>query len=188
MVTTRRLCALLALPATVVLVSACGSSSTAGDVTPAVSATNTPAAAATPTSTPAPATQPPRTQAPQPTTSVNRADPGPFGGSWTGNGVTLNVSGDEFANATYFVGVLCSSASPAPTPCDDDSVTPTIPGGQLKLHITEVDTTGGVAVASAEVKDSSDPKYPENSIMKFTLKNGTITSPIGTFTKVPSSN
>jgi hypothetical protein len=187
MVTTRRLCALLALPATALFVSACGSSSTSGDVTPAVSATNTPAAAATPTSTAAP-TQPPRTAPPRPTTSVDRSGPGPFGGSWTGNGVTLNVSSDESANATYFIGVLCSSATPAPSPCDDDSVSPTIPGGQLKLHITEVDTTGGVAVASAEVKDSSDPKYPENSIMKFTLKNGTITSPIGTFTKVPSSD
>jgi hypothetical protein len=102
--------------------------------------------------------------------------------------VTLDVSSDESANATYFVGVLCSSATPAPSPCDDDSVSPTIPGGQLKLHITMVATTGGVAVASAEVKDSSDPKYPEGSVMKFTLKNGTITSPIGTLTKVPSSD
>ncbi len=187
MATTRRLCALVALPATLVLISACGGSGTSGDVTPAVSATNTPAATAAPTSTPAP-TQPPRTAAPQPTTSINRADPGPFGGSWTGKGVTLNVSGDESANATYFIGVLCSSASPAPMPCDDDSVSPTIPGGQLKLHITQVATTGGVAVASAEVKDSSDPKYPEGSIMKFTLRNGTITSPIGSFTKVPSSD
>jgi hypothetical protein len=184
MANTWRLCALLALPATAVLVSACGGSTTSTSLTPAVSSTNTPGA----TSTPAPPTQPPRTAAPQPTTSVNRADPGPFGGSWTGNGVTLNVSGDESANATYFIGVLCSSASPAPTPCDDDSVSPTIPGGQLKLHVTEVATTGGVAVASAEVKDSSDPRYPEGSIMKFTLKNGTITSPIGSFTKVPSSD
>jgi hypothetical protein len=187
MVRTRRLCTLLALPATVVLVSACGGSST-GDVTPAVSATSTPGATAAPASTAAAPTQPSRTAAPRPTTSINRADPGPFGGSWTGNGLTLNVSGDESANATYFIGVLCSSASPAPTPCDDDSVSPTIPGGQLKLHVTQVATTGGVAVASAEVKDSSDPKYPEGSIMKFTLKNGTITCPIGTLTKVPSSN
>ncbi len=185
MVTTRRLCALVALPVAAVLVSACGGSSTSGTVTPDVSATNTPAATATPTSAP---TQPPRTAPPQPTSSVDRSGPGPFGGSWTGTGVTLNVSSDESANATYFIGVLCSSATPAPIPCDDDSVSPTIPGGQLKLHITEVVTTGGVAVASAEVKDSSDPKYPENSIMKFTLKNGTITSPIGSFTKVPSSD
>jgi hypothetical protein len=187
MVTTRRLRALLALPATAVLVAACGGSTTSGNVTPAVSATNTPAATAAPTSTPAP-TQPPKTAPPKPTTSVDRSGPGPFGGSWTGKGVTLNVSGDESANATYFIGVLCSSASPAPMPCDDDSVSPTIPGGQLKLHINEVDTTGGVAVALAEVKDSSDPKYAEGSIMKFTLKNGTITSPIGSFTKVPNSN
>jgi hypothetical protein len=185
MVTTRRLCALVVLPVAAAMVSACGGSSTSGTVTPDVSATNTPAATATPTSAP---TQPPRTAPPQPTSSVDRSGPGPFGGSWTGTGVTLNVSSDESANATYFIGVLCSSATPAPIPCDDDSVSPTIPGGQLKLHITEVVTTGGVAVASAEVKDSSDPKYPENSIMKFTLKNGTITSPIGSFTKVPSSD
>lgn len=186
MLTVTQLGALVALPLTVALVSACGGSATTG-VTAAAS-TSAPTASATPspTSTPAP-TQPPRT-APPPTSSVDRSGPGPFGGSWTGKGVTLNVSSDEFANATYFIGVLCSSASPAPSPCDDDSVSPTIPGGQLKLHITEVVTTGGVAVASADVKDSSDPKYQENSIMKFTLKNGTITSPIGSFTKLPSSN
>ena len=82
------------------------------------------------------------------------------------------------------IGVLCSSATPTPSPCDDDSGSPTIPGGQLKLHITEVDTTGNTAVAIAEVKDSSDSKYPEGSTMKFTLKNGVITSPIGKLTKV----
>jgi len=117
-------------------------------------------------------------------TTVNKADPGPFTGEWQGNGSTLDVSGDESANASYMIGVLCSSATPAPSPCDDDSVSPTIPGGQLKLHIDEVDTTGSTAVAIAEVKDSSDPKYPEGSTMKFTLKNGVITSPIGKFTKV----
>jgi hypothetical protein len=187
MATITRVSALFALPLAVVLLSGCGSSSTAGVTAAASTSAPTATAAQTATSTAAP-TQPPRTAPPQPTSSVDRSGPGPFGGSWTGTGVTLNVSGDESANATYFVGVLCSSASPAPTPCDDDSVSPTIPGGQLKLHITEVVTTGGVAVASAEVKDSSDPKYPENSIMKFTLKNGTITSPIGSFTKVPSSD
>ncbi|MGA7987014.1 MAG: hypothetical protein WCB51_01290 [Candidatus Dormiibacterota bacterium] len=187
MISTRRLCVLLTLPAIGVVVAACGGSGTSGNVTPVVSATNTPAATATPTGTPPPATQPPRTAPPRPTTSVNRADPGPFGGSWTGHGVTLNVSGDESANATYFVGVLCSSASPAPMPCDDDSVSPTIPGGQLQLHINEVDTTGGVAIALAEIRDSSDPKYTQGSIMKFTLKNARITCPIGTLTKVPSA-
>ena len=141
---TARLSALVAMPLAIALLSSCGGSSSPG-VTAAAS-TSAPAstAASTPTSTPAP-TPPPRTAPPQPTTSVDRSGPGPFGGSWTGNGVTLNVSSDESANATYFVGVLCSSASPAPTPCDDDSVSPTIPGGQLKLHITQVATTGGVA-------------------------------------------
>jgi hypothetical protein len=186
MATTSRLGALAALPLAIGLLSACGGSSSTGVTAAASTSAPTASAASTSTSTPAP-TQPPRTAAPQPTSSVDRSGPGPFGGSWTGKGVTLNVSSDESANATYFIGVLCSSASPAPTPCDDDSVSPTIPGGQLKLHVTEVVTTGGVAVASAEVKDSSDPKYPQNSIMKFTLKNGTITSPIGSFTKVPSS-
>ncbi len=184
---TARFGALVAMPLAVALLSACGGSSSAGVTAAASTSAPTSTVVSTPTSTPVP-TQPPRTAPPKPTSSVDRSGPGPFGGSWTGNGVTLNVSSDELANATYFIGVLCSSASPAPMPCDDDSVSPTIPGGQLKLHVTEVVTTGGVAVASAEVKDSSDPKYPENSIMKFTLKNGTITSPIGSFTKVPSSN
>src|ERR1700722_18350079 len=187
MATITRFSALVALPLSVALISACGGSATTGVTAAASTSAPTVPAQPPPTSTPTP-TQPPRTAPPQPTSSVDRSGPGPFGGSWTGNGVTLNVSSDESANATYFIGVLCSSASPAPTPCDDDSVSPTLPGGQLKLHITEVVTTGGVAVASAEVKDSSDPKYPENSIMKFTLKNGTITSPIGSFTKVPSSD
>jgi hypothetical protein len=188
MVNASRLSAFAALPLTVFLVAACGGG-TSGNVTPAASSnTPTSSAAATPTSTPAAPTQPPRTQAPQPTTSVDRSGPGVFGGSWTGKDVTLNVSGDGSANASYFVGVLCSSATPAPSPCDDDNVSPTIPGGQLKLHVTQVATTGGVAVATTEVKDSSDPKYPEDSIMKFTLRNGTITSPIGSFTKVPSSD
>jgi hypothetical protein len=178
--------ALIAMPGAAVLLSACGGS-TSGNVTAAASATNAPTAIATPapSATAAPATRPPRTAAPQPTSSVNRADPGQFGGEWKGTGTTLDVSSDNSANATYFIGVLCSSASPAPMPCDDDSVSPTIPGGQLKLQITEVVTTGGVAVASGEVRDSSDPRYPENSIIKFTLKNGVITSPIGSFTKVP---
>jgi hypothetical protein len=187
MVNAPRLGALIALPLTVLVLAACGSSSSATVTAAAAGTTPTSSAAATPTSTAAP-TQPPRTHAPQPTTSVDRSGPGVFGGSWTGHGVTLNVSSDGSANASYFVGVLCSSATPAPSPCDDDNVSPTIPGGQLKLHVTQVATTGGVAVATTEVKDSSDPKYPEDSIMKFTLKNGTITSPIGSFTKVPSSD
>jgi hypothetical protein len=98
------------------------------------------------------------------------------------------VSSDGSGNATYFIGVLCSSATPAPMPCDDDSVSPTIPGGQLKLEFTQVATTGGVAVATCNVRDSSDPKYPENSIIKFTLKGTTITSPIGSFQKIPKND
>jgi hypothetical protein len=189
MIETRRLGPFIALPFTVGLLAACGSSTT-GNVTAAAAVTSTPASTTAPKATPtaAPA-QPPRTAPPQPTSSVNRGSPGPFGGSWkAANGATLNVSSDESANASYFIGVLCSSATPTPSPCDDDSGSPTIPGGQLKLQVTEVVTTGGVAVASADVRDSSDPKYPEGSTIKFTLKNGVITSPIGTFTKVPSSD
>ena len=36
-----------------------------------------------------------------------------------------------------------------PPHADDDSGSPTIPGGQALLQVTEVVTTGGVAVASA---------------------------------------
>ena len=163
--------------------SSAGGNGTGPGVTSAARSSPTATAAATPSPTPTP---PPvkKTAAPTPVTTVNRADPGPFAGEWKGNGSQLDVSGDESANASYMIGVLCSSATPTPSPCDDDSGSPTIPGGQLKLHITEVDTTGNTAVAIAEVKDSSDPKYPEGSTMKFTLKNGVITSPIGKLTKV----
>jgi hypothetical protein len=178
-----RLAVLLAAPVRVIFITGCGSTPTV-----AVTAASVTASPGGPTPTSSHAAPPARTAAPAPTTSINQANPGPFAGSWTGTNVTLEISGDESANASYFVGVLCSSATPAPSPCDDDSVSPTIPGGQLKLHITMVATTGGVAVASAEVKDSSDPKYVEGSVIKFTLRNGTITSPIGTFSKVPSSD
>jgi hypothetical protein len=183
-----RLAALVVALLALMLVAGCGSASTAAVTAASVTAAPNTATPTVPSPTSSHAAPPARTAAPAPTTSINQSNPGPFGGSWKGNNATLDVSGDESANASYFVGVLCSSATPALSPCDDDSVSPTIPGGQLKLHITMVATTGGVAVASAEVKDSSDPKYPEGSIMKFTLKNGTISSPIGTFTKVPSSD
>ncbi len=186
MLTTPRRIALLAAP--LALIALVGCSSTGGNGTgPAVTsaATSSPSATAAATTNPTPTPAPvKKTAAPTPVSTVNRADPGPFTGEWKGNGSTLDVSGDESANASYLIGVLCSSATPTPSPCDDDSGSPTIPGGQLKLHITEVVTTGNTAVASAEVKDSSDPRYPEGSTMKFTLKNGVITSPIGKFTKV----
>lgn len=187
MATTSRFGALFALPVAVVLLAACGSNSTAGVTAAASDSTPASSAASTPTSTPAP-TQPPRTAPPGPTTSIDRSSPGPFTGDWKGTNTTLEVSSDGSGNATYFIGVLCSSATPAPMPCDDDSVSPTIPGGQLKLQFTQIATTGGVAVATCNVRDSSDPRYPENSIIKFTLKGTTITSPIGSFLKIPKSD
>jgi hypothetical protein len=174
---------MLVVPFAVCLIAGCGGGGGAAVTasvtsTPGVSTTPTVVPTAAPTATPHPATPRP------PTPIVNRSNPGQFGGSWKGSdGSELDVSGDESANAEYFIGVLCSSASPAPTPCDDDSGTPTIPGGQLKLHITEVVTTGNTAVATAEVKDSSDPKYVEGAFLHFTLKNGTMTTPFGTLTK-----
>ncbi len=123
--------------------------------------------------------------APHVLSSTNKANPGAFGGQWQGSdSKTLDISGDESANLAYMVGVLCSSATPSPSPCDDDKGSPVIPGGQLKLHITMVVTTGDTAVATALVKNSSDPKHPEGSTILFTLKDGAITSPVGAFTKV----
>jgi hypothetical protein len=182
-----RLAGMLAAPFAVCLIAGCGGTATGAAVTASVTsspngntgATPTTAPTTAPTATPHPATPRP------PTPIVNRSNPGQFGGSWkSSNGSQLDVSGDESANAEYFIGVLCSSASPAPTPCDDDSGTPTIPGGQLKLHITEVVTTGDTAVATAEVKGSSDPKYVEGAFLHFTLKSGTMTTPFGTLTKI----
>ena len=98
---TTRFGALLALPAAVALLSACGGSSSAGVTAAASTSAPTASAAPTPTSTPAP-TQPLRTAPPKPTSSVDRSGPGPFGGSWTGNGVTLNVSSDEFRQRDVF--------------------------------------------------------------------------------------
>jgi hypothetical protein len=195
----------LTLPLAAACLAACGSSSgitaappgvavstTTSSTVPSVPATTLPAAT-TPPTTQAPSTTPPTNRAPSPTaprsttttlpSTVNKANPGSFAGSWQGSGKTLEVSGDESANASYLVGVLCSSSTPAPSPCDDDNGPTTIPGGQLKLHIDEVVTTGSTAVATAEVKDSSDPKHPEGSTIDFTLRNGVITSPIGSFIK-----
>jgi hypothetical protein len=188
MAITARFGALLVLPFAVALLSGCGSSSGVGVTAAAGAGTPTSSAVAPPSATPAPATQPPRTAPPRPTTSIDRSSPGPFTGDWKGTNTTLEVSSDGSGNATYFIGVLCSSATPAPMPCDDDSVSPTIPGGQLKLQFTQIATTGGVAVATCNVRDSSDPKYPENSIIKFTLKGTTITSPIGSFQKIPKND
>jgi len=178
--------AYLVIPIALAFLAGCSSSGGSGSgpaITSAATSSPSATAAATASATPTPVPVK-KTTAPTPVSTVNRADPGPFTGEWKGNGSTLDISGDESANASYPIGVLCSSATPAPSPCDDDSVQTPIPGGQLKLHITEVVTTGNTAVATAEVKDSSDPRYPEGSTMKFTLKNGVITSPIGKFTKV----
>jgi len=180
---TPRRVGLLAIPIALLSIAGCGA---AGGTGPAVTsaAKSSPTVTAAPTANPTPTpTAARKTAAPTPVSVVNRANPGPFTGSWTGNGSTLNISGDESANASYLIGVLCSSATPSPSPCDDDSVTPTIPGGQLQMHITEVVTTGNTAVATAEIRNSSDPRFPEGSTMKFTLKDGVITSPIGKFTK-----
>ena len=106
--------------------------------------------ASTPTSTPAPRHSLRGPLPPRPTTSVDAPSPGPFGGSWTGNGRRRsNVSSDESAQRDVLrrralqlrVAVLRRRATT--TACS-----PTIPGGQLKLHVTRGGHDGRRCVAS----------------------------------------
>jgi hypothetical protein len=122
------------------------------------------------------------THTPQPVSSTNMANAGQFGGDWKGaNGATLEVSSDESANVDYPVGVTCASGTSSPTPCDKDTSTP---GGFTQLHIKMIVTTGDTAVATAEVRNTNDPKFTDGQLVKLTLKGGVISSPFGAYAKV----
>jgi hypothetical protein len=122
------------------------------------------------------------THTPQPVSSTNMANAGQFGGDWKGaNGATLEVSSDESANVDYPVGVTCASGTSSPIPCDKDTSTP---GGFTQLHIKMIVTTGDTAVATAEVRNTNDPKFTEGQLVKLTLKDGVISSPFGAYAKV----
>ena len=98
MLTTPRPLAYLAIPIALAFLAGCSSSGGSGSgpaITSAATSSPSATAAATANATPTPAPAR-KTAAPTPVSTVNRADPGPFTGEWTGNGSTLDISGDEF--------------------------------------------------------------------------------------------
>ena len=101
------------------------------------------------------------------------AEAGIFAGFWNSHGGQLVVNADGSATLKYRVYVWCSD-NPTP-PCDQVRGNLIISGGQVNMHVVRVSTTNGLPKATVIVDTSSDPKIPSGSLQSLELNGGVIT-------------